>query len=167
MPIEQVRRLVDLLENPTLARIYTYVMHADGATVADLVTDLEIPQGTAYEYVNKLETGGILTKIRRERPYEFTAKPLSITLTANGETRTITTELVDAIGRREMNDDIDVYLERHGIDGVATALEYAHEYVDGTVNHRIAARELGCSPLEAEIILQALEPVVLHYRGDE
>jgi len=61
------------------------------------------------------------------------------------------------------DEDIDVYIDRHGLDGLAVALEYAHEYVDGTVNHRIAARELDLSPLEAEIILQALEPVAIEY----
>jgi hypothetical protein len=54
-------------------------------------------------------------------------------------------------------------LERHSLDGLAVALEYVDEYVDGTVNNRIAARELDLSPLEAEIILQALEPVAKAY----
>ncbi|WP_306055734.1 winged helix-turn-helix domain-containing protein [Natronococcus wangiae] len=166
-PIEQLRTLVDLLENPTLARIYIYVLQTDGATVENLITNLDIPQGTAYDYTGKLEEGGLITKTREERPYEFAAEPLSITLTTDGEARTITAELVDAVGRREVVEDIDVYLDRHGIDGLATALEYAHEYVDGTVNHRIMARELDLSPLEAEIILQALEPVVLRHRNDE
>ncbi|ELY37717.1 hypothetical protein C496_19455 [Natronorubrum tibetense GA33] len=159
--------LVDLLENPTLARIYTYVLQTDGATVEDMITDLEIPQGTAYDYVRKLEDAGLVTKTREERPYEFTTEPLSITLTTDGEARTITAELVDAVGRRERDTDIDVYLDRHGMDGLATALEYAHEYIDGTVNHRIMARELDVSPMESEIILQALEPVVLQHRNDE
>ena len=166
-PIEQLRMLVDLLENPTLARIYTYVLQTDGATVEDMITDLEIPQGTAYDYVRKLEDAGLVTKTREERPYEFATEPLSITLTTNGEARTITAELVDAVGRRERDTDIDVYLDRHGMDGLATALEYAHEYVNGTVNHRIMARELDVSPMESEIILQALEPVVLQHRNDE
>ncbi|WP_027119261.1 DUF7437 domain-containing protein [Natronorubrum tibetense] len=167
VPIEQLRMLVDLLENPTLARIYTYVLQTDGATVEDMITDLEIPQGTAYDYVRKLEDAGLVTKTREERPYEFTTEPLSITLTTDGEARTITAELVDAVGRRERDTDIDVYLDRHGMDGLATALEYAHEYIDGTVNHRIMARELDVSPMESEIILQALEPVVLQHRNDE
>ncbi|MFA9427165.1 helix-turn-helix domain-containing protein [Natronorubrum sp. A-ect3] len=166
-PIEQLRTVVDLLENPTLAQIYTYVLQTDRATVEDMITDLEIPQGTTYDYVRKLENAGLVTKTREERPYEFAAEPLSITLTTDGEARTITAELVDAVGRCERDPDIDVYLDRHGMDGLATALEYAHEYVDGTVNHRIMARELDLSPMEAEIILQALEPVVLQHRSDE
>lgn len=165
-PIQQLRTLVDLLENPTLARIYTHVLRTEGATVEDLISELDIPQGTAYDYVGRLEDAGLITKARKERPYEFAAEPLSITLTTDGEERTITAELVDAVGRREADQDIDVYLDRHGVDGLATALEYAHEYVDGTVNHRIMAREVDISPLEAEIILQALESIVLEYRDE-
>lgn len=161
--IEQLRTVVDLLENSTLARIYAYALRNDGATVEMFVTDLEIPQGTAYEYVGKLEDAGLLLKTGETRPYEFSAEPLSITLTTDGDARTITTALVDAVGRRDTNGDIDVFLDRHGVDGLATALEYARDAVDGTVNHRIAARELDLSPLEAEIILQALEPVVLEH----
>lgn len=166
-PIERLRTLVALLENPMLARVYVHLFRSDGATVNDLVTELDVPQGTAYEYVGDLEEAGLVTKTRTKRPYEFTAEPISLTLTTDGETRTITAELVDAVGRREANADVDRYLERHGIDGLATALEYAHEYVDGTVNHRIMARELDISPLEAEVVLQALEPVVLRHRNDE
>jgi hypothetical protein len=64
------------------------------------------------------------------------------------------------MAHRTDNGDIDVFVDRHGLDGLATALEYAREYVDGTVNHHIMAREQELSPLEAEIILQALEPIV-------
>ena len=67
---------------------------------------------------------------------------------------------MDAVARRTDDADIDVYIDRHGLDGLATALAYAHERVEGTVTHQIMAEELDISPLEAEIILQALEPVV-------
>nr|WP_276257981.1 hypothetical protein [Haloglomus sp. DT116] len=82
-----------------------------------------------------------------------------------GEETTVefTPALIAAVVRREEDEDIEVYIERHGLDGLAVALEYAYEYIDGTVNHRIAARELDLSPLEAEIILQALEPVATQY----
>jgi hypothetical protein len=63
----------------------------------------------------------------------------------------------------DTDEDVDVYVERHGLDGLSAALEYAFEQVGGTVNHRIMARELDLSPLEAEIILQALEPVATTY----
>ena len=68
-----------------------------------------------------------------------------------------------AVARRDENEDIEVYIKRHPLNGLAVALEYAYEYVDDTVSHRIAARELDLSPLEAEIILRALEPVATEY----
>ena len=141
VPIARLQTVVELLENPTLARIYTETLQAQGITVADLVSEIDVPQGTAYEYVRKLEAAGFLFKKEDKRPYEFLAEPLSLTLTTDGQTRTITDRLVHAAAQRTDNEDIDVYTNRHGVDGLAAALEYAEEYVDGTVNHRIAARE--------------------------
>ncbi|WP_254533521.1 winged helix-turn-helix domain-containing protein [Natrinema gelatinilyticum] len=162
-PIQQLQTVADLLETPTLARIYAHILHHDLVTVSEIVDELDIPQGTAYDYIQKLETAGLVEKTREQRPYEYDAESISLTLSTNGETQTITPTLIAAIARRAEDDDIDVYIERHGLDGLAVALEYAYEYVDGTVNHRIAARELDLSPLEAEIILQALEPVAIEY----
>ena len=162
-PIRELQTVVELLESPALARIYAYVLRNGPVTVADIVADLELPQGTTYDYVRKLESADLLQKIRDRRPYEYDADPISLTLTTAGATQTISPALIAAVARRAEDGDIDVYIDRHGLDGLSIALEYAREYVDGTVNHRIAARELDCSPLEAEIILQALEPVAQAY----
>ncbi len=71
--------------------------------------------------------------------------------------------LLAAVARREENEDIDVYIDRHGFDGLATARGYASGRLDGAVTHRSVANELDHPPLEAEIILQALEPIVAEY----
>lgn len=162
-PIQQLQTIADLLETPALARIYAYILQEGPVTVPDIVANLDFPQGTAYDYVQKLETAEFVVKTQTQRPYNYDADPVSLTLTADGETRTITSALIAAVARRSENDDIDIYIDRHGIDGLAVALNYAQEYVEGTVNHRIAARELDLSPLEAEIILQALEPIAREY----
>jgi DNA-binding MarR family transcriptional regulator len=159
-PLHQLETVADLLETPPLARIYAHVLQHGPVTVSGLIEALAVPQGTAYDYVQKLETAGLIEKTNQQRPYTYDADPLSLTLSTDGETRTITPALIAAVARRDENEDIEVFVDRHGLDGLATALDYAFEYVDGTVNHRIAARELDISPLEAEIILQALEPVV-------
>lgn len=166
-PIRQLQTVVDLLETPALARIYAHVLEGGPVTVSALVDELDVPQGTAYDYVERLETAGLVEKVRETRPYEYDAEPISITLSTDDTSRTITPALIAAAARREQDGDIDVYVERHGLDGLAAALEYAFEYVDGTVNHRIAARELDVSPLEAEVILQALEPIAKAYDAVE
>lgn len=162
-PIQQLQTVAGLLETPALARMYAYILQHGPVTVSEVVEELDIPQGTAYDYVQNLETAGLVDKTREQRPYTYDAESISLTLSTGSDTQMITPALIAAVAHREKNEDIDMYIERHGLDGLAVALEYAYEYVDGTVNHRIAARELDLSPLEAEIILQALEPVAIEY----
>ncbi|WP_436928588.1 DUF7437 domain-containing protein [Halosimplex halobium] len=166
-PIRHLQTVVDVLETPALARIYAHILRDGPVTVADLVEELGVPQGTAYDYVEKLETAGLVETVRDQRPYEYDAEPVSLTLTTDGASRTITPALIAAVARREDDGDIDTFVDRHGLDGLARALDYAAEYVEGSVNSRIAARELDISPLEAEIVLQALEPVVEAYAVEE
>ena len=162
-PIQQLQTVVDLLKTPALARLYAHILQHGPVTVSGMVEELDIPQGTAYDYVQNLETTGLVEKTHEQRPYEYDAESIALTLSTDGETQTITPALIATVARRDKDEDIDIYIERHGLDGLAVALEYAYEYVEGTVNHRIAARELDLSPLEAEIILQSLEPVATEY----
>jgi len=164
-PIQQLQTVVDLLENPTLARMYAHILRNGPVTVSEIVSELDIPQGTAYDYIQKLEAAALVEQTREQRPAEYDTETISLTLSTDDSTQTITPALIAAVARREIDEDIDLFVERHGLDGLDAALAYAVDYVDGTVNHRIAARELDLSPLEAEIILQALEPVVTEY-GD-
>ena len=129
-------------------------------SVIQVVEQLDVPQGTAYDYVERLETAGLVETVNDRRPFQYDADPIELTLSTDGELGTITPALVAAVARRETDEDVDVFVERHGLDGLAAALENADEYVAGTVDHRIAARELDLSPIEAEVILQALEPIV-------
>lgn len=158
--LSEMVSLVDVIQKPTLARIYTAIRRTGPKSVGEIVEELNVPERTAYDYVYTLEDGGFLQSVSETRPVSYTATEIYFTLQAGGETRAITPEFVAAIARRDTNDNIDVYLDKHGIDGLATALDYTNEYVNGTMNHRIMARELDLSPLEASIILQALRKVV-------
>lgn len=162
-PIQQLQTVANLLETPALARLYAHILQDGPSTVSKIIDEFDIPQGTAYDYVRNLKTAGLVEKTHEQRPYEYDAESIALTLSTDGETQTITPALIAAVARRDEDKDINVYIERHGLDGLAVALEYAYEYVDGSVNHRITARELDLSPLEAEIILQALEPVATEY----
>lgn len=158
--------LVEIIREPTLARIYTAVRRTGPMSVRDIVNELGVPKRTAYDYMDKLADAGYLQTTTDTRPAMYTAAEIDLTLKADGETRAITPTFVAAIARRDTDDDIDVYLDKHGVDGLATALDYTHEYIDGTVNHRIMARELDISPLEASIILQALRDIVTAEREE-
>jgi DNA-binding MarR family transcriptional regulator len=156
--------VADLLEEPQLAQLYAYLARSDETSVKDVMDALDLAQGTAYTYVNRLVDAGVVEITRDEQPRQYTARPISLTVTTDGDREyTITPALIDAVGRRETDGDIDTYIDRHGIAGLATALTYAVARERGEVTHRLMARDLDISPLAAEIVLQALRPVVLEH----
>lgn len=159
LPIQQLQTVADLLEIPPLARIYAYILQTGPVSVAEIIDDLGVPQGSAYEYVQHLEATGLVENNREKRPYEYDAEPISPTLSTDGGSWAITPALIVAVARRDVDQDID----RRGIEGLAVALDFGAEYVAGSINHRIAARKLELSPLEVGIILHALEPIVEEY----
>ncbi|AJF28062.1 TrmB family transcriptional regulator (plasmid) [Haloarcula sp. CBA1115] len=154
--------IADILEEPQLAQLYTYLAHEDEATVQDVMHELDLAQGTAYSYVNRIVDAGVVEVTHDEQPRRYAAREINLTVTTAAGDReyTITPALIDAVGRRETNDDIDTYIDRHGVAGLATALTYAVARERGEVTHRLMAEDLDISPLAAEMILQALRPVV-------
>ena len=168
--VRDLLSVADLLEEPQLARLYSYLADEDGATVQDVMDELELAQGTAYSYVNRLVDSGVIKVTQDEQPRQYAAREIDLTVTTAAGDRgyTITPVLIDAVGRRETNDDIDTYIDRHGVDGLATALTYAVARERGEVTHRLMAEDLTISPLAAEMILQALRAVVHdHYDIEE
>ncbi|ELY41578.1 DUF7437 domain-containing protein [Natronorubrum sulfidifaciens] len=159
-PLDTGGEAFELLRNARKAWIYTYIRHNAETTTDDVVDSLEIPQRTAYDYINDLESAGFIEQSNGGRPARYTAREIDLQLVQDDVQRQITPALIEAIARREKDGDIDTYIERHGLDGLAVALEYAREYVDGSVTHRIMAREQDLSPLKAAIILDALSSIV-------
>ncbi|EMA25246.1 DUF7437 domain-containing protein [Haloarcula argentinensis] len=161
--------IADILEEPQLAQLYTYLAHEDEATVQDVMHELDLAQGTAYSYVNRIVDAGVVEVTHDEQPRRYAAREINLTVTTAAGDReyTITPALIDAVGRRETNDDIDTYIDRHGVAGLATALTYAVARERGEVTHRLMAEDLDISPLAAEMILQALRPVVHEHYDTE
>jgi len=168
--VQDFLSVADLLKEPQLARLYTYLTREREATVQDVMDDLELAQGTAYSYVNRLVDAGVVDVTDDEQPSQYAAQEIDLTVTTAAGDReyTISPALIDAVGRRETDGDIDTYIDRHGVAGLATALTYAVARERGEVTHRLMAEDLDISPLAAEMILQALLPVVHeHYDIEE
>jgi len=162
--VGEILSVADLLEEAPLAQLYAYLARDGEATVQECIDDLELPQGTAYTYINRLAEAGVVEMVREEQPRTYAAREIGLTVTTPGGAEyTITPALVDAVGRRATDDDIDTYIDRHGITGLATALTYAVQRERGEVTHRTMAADLDISGLAAEMILQALRPVVHEY----
>ncbi|WP_273838345.1 winged helix-turn-helix domain-containing protein [Halococcus sp. PRR34] len=153
--------IADLLDQTQLARIYAYLYREGEATVSDLIDALDLSQGTAYTYVNQLTDTGVLTSTKDTQPQRYAAVEIELTLTVDGNREyTISPALIAAVARRATNDTIDSYIDRHGVHGLATALSHTIAREHGETTHRLVADDLEISELEAEVILQALRPIV-------
>lgn len=154
--------VVDLLRDPELARLYAVLTQADTATGQEVADTLDRSEEAVTADLERLVDAGVVEGTVDDQPQAYTDRRIEMTVTADdGECAfTITPALIDAVGRRETDEDVDTYVDRHGIGGLATALTYAVARERGSTTHRLMARDLDLSPLEAEIILQALEPVV-------
>lgn len=119
--------------------------------------------------MNRLVDADVVDITDDDQPRRYAAREIDLTVTTAAGDReyTITPALIDAVGRRETNADIDTYIDRHGVAGLATAHTYAVAREHGEVTHRLMADDLDISPLAAELIFQALRPVVHEYSDIE
>ncbi|WP_136718514.1 DUF7437 domain-containing protein [Halorientalis salina] len=149
-----------LLEEPRLARLYTFVLRAGDVTIDDLVDELELPRTTAYSDTATLVDLGVLTRDDTQKTHTYSAVPITLTADLDGDEYTVTPTLIDAFGRSPRDQDLDLLIDRHGLGKLAAALTYAIPYTDGAMSERVAARELDLQPAFAIAVLQALRAVV-------
>ena len=160
--IDAMLSVATLLETPRLAGIYTYVFQHGPATADELRDHLEMAQTTVYQDLNRLKDRGLLLA-GETSPREHIAPPVSLTVETEGDSYTGTPALIAAIARRDEDPDIDLYLDRHGIAGLARALDYAAQYIAGEINARVMSRRHDLTIVEAETILQVLRDVLVAF----
>lgn len=153
--------IAQLLEEPRLARLYTFVLRESEVTIEDVVEELEMPRTTAYSDTGTLVDLGVLTRDEEQKTHTYSAVPITLTADLDGDEYTVTPTLVEAFGRSARDPDLDLLIEKHGLGKLAAALTYAVPYAEGEMSERVAARELDLQPAFAVAVLQALREVVL------
>lgn len=153
--------VAQLLEEPRLARLYTFVLRDGEVTIDDIADELEMPRTTAYSDTGTLVELGVLTRDDDQKTHAYSAVPFTLTATLDGDEYTVTPTLVDAFGRSPHDRDLDLLVEKHGLGKLAAALTYAVPYADGELSERVAARELDLQYAFGIAVLQALRDVVL------
>ena len=88
-PLTRAQAVVDCLETPTLARIYASAWTDGPITISTLIDELDIPQGTAYEYVDRLKAAHLVELVTEAQPHAYPAQSLALTLTTDGQTQEI------------------------------------------------------------------------------
>jgi len=157
--------VAQLLEEPRLARLYTFVLREGEVTIDDIVAELDIPRTTAYSDAGTLVELKILTRDEEQKTHTYSAVPIALTANFDGDEYTITPTLVEAFGRSPQDQDLNLLIERHGLGKLAAALTYAIPYAEGEMSERIAARELDIQHPFAIAVLQALRAVVLDMKA--
>jgi len=77
--VQDFLSVADLLDEPQLAQLYAYLAREGEATVQDVMDDLEIAQGTAYSYVNRLVDAGVVEVTDDGQPRKYTARAIDLT----------------------------------------------------------------------------------------
>jgi hypothetical protein len=153
-----------LLDEPRLARVYTFVLCEGDVTIDDITEELDIPRTTAYSDTGTLVDLGVLTRDEEHKTHTYSAVPITLTADLDGDEYTVTPTLIDAFGRSPRDQDLDLLIEKHGLGKLAAALTYAIPYTDGEMSERVAARELDLQPAFTIAVMQALRTVVLDMR---
>jgi DNA-binding Lrp family transcriptional regulator len=156
----------DVIRNDRLAQLYARVLELDSPTVEELAEGIESSTTTVYEDIKHLVEIGLLERVTETQPHRYRASRVDMTIQAGGETFQITPTLLVALAERQSNENISLYIDRHGVSGLATAIEYARAYTQSKMNARIMAREQDISVLEAETILQELQEIILEAEPD-
>lgn len=153
--------VAQLLEEPRLARLYTFVLCEGTVTIDHIVDELEMPRTTAYSDAGTLVELGVLTRDEEQKTHTYSAIPLTLTTNLDGDEYTITPTLIEAFGRSPHDQDLGLLIEKHGLGKLAAALTYAIPYAEGEMSERVAARELDLQYAFAVAVLHALRDIVL------
>lgn len=157
--------VAQLLEEPRLARLYTFILQEGEVIIDDIIDELEMPRTTAYSDAGTLVELGVLTRDEEQKTHTYSAVPITLTANLDGDEYTITPTLIEALGRSPRDQDLDLVIERHGLGKLAAALTYAIPYAEDEMSERVAARELDLQQAFAIAVLQALRDVVLDMKA--
>ena len=165
-PLDTMLAVSDVIRNERLAQLFSRVLEHDSPTVAELTEGIESSTTTVYEDVKYLVEIGLLERVTETQPHRYRASRVDMTIQAGGESYQITPTLLVALAEDQSNDNLSLYIDRHGVSGLATAIEYARAYTQSEMNARIMAREQDIPVLEAETMLQELQEIILETEPD-
>lgn len=165
-PLDTMLAVSDVITNRRYAVIFARVLERGTPTVEEIAEALDSSTTTVYEDVNHLCDVGILDRVTETQPHRYSARSIEMTVEEAGETFEISPTLLAALARADENENLGLYLDRHGTAGLATAVEYARDYVRGRTRPRVMAREEELPVLEAETVLQELREVVVAVEPD-
>ena len=151
----------ELLGTPELARFYTDLLINSPTTVTAARDRQGFSKSTAYKYANTLVELGIVEELDA---YEdgsslWRADPVSGNWT-DETTIELGPVIIAVYGATSVDDDLELFINRHGRAALAPAVTATIEYLTGETTRRGVADDLGVPAVEAIAVTQVIERII-------
>ncbi|WP_246975368.1 hypothetical protein [Natribaculum luteum] len=159
--ITGIPTFAELLENASLASLYTSIRRTATATGPELVESTTVSKKTVYDYLHKLEQAGLISKVGDDGGTAvYTAEEFELTLTVRETEVSITPELIEVIAQKNEYPVIKRVFEDHGIVTFALAYDLVKAHSEGDVTIRQIATLTDLSPGTTYDLVEALYSIL-------
>jgi len=159
--ITGIPTFAELLENPSLASLYTSIRGSATATGPELVESTTVSKKTVYDYLHKLEQAGLISKVGNDGGTAvYTAEEFELTLTVRETEVSITPKIIEVIAQKNEYPAIERVLEDYGIVTFALAYDLVNAHSEGEVTIRQIASLTDLSPGTTYDLVEALYSVL-------
>ena len=151
----------ELLRVPELARFYTDLLINSPTTVTAARDRQEFSKSTAYKYANMLAELGVAEELDEYQDGSalWRAEPVSGNWT-DETTLELGPVIVAVYGATSVDDDLELFVDRHGRAALAPAVRATIDYLGGNTTRRGVADDLGVPAAEAIAVTQAIERII-------
>jgi len=151
----------ELLSTPDLARFYTDILINSPTTITAARERQGFSKSTAYKYANTLAELGVAEERNEYQDGSalWRADPVSGDWT-DEVTLKFGPAIIAAYGATSVDDDLELYVDRHGKAALAPAVVATITYLQGETTRRGVADELGIPAVEAIAVTQVIERVL-------
>lgn len=154
----------DVLTDRYHARLYDEAFTRDAPAGAELSERVEGP--SVREELDRLVEAGVLERTSDGERHRYDARAVRLDVETDDGTHRITPALFATLARRARSGRIRAHLGRHGLSGLASALEYVRNDIHAEMNARVMAYERDLLVVEAERILRAVRGVLADLNFD-
>ena len=151
----------ELLGIPELARFYTDLLINSPTTVTAARNRQEFSKSTAYKYANMLAELGVAAELDEYEDGSALWRADPVTGNWTGETTLELGPVIVAVyGATSVDDDLELFVDRHGKAALAPAVTATIDYLKGNTTRRGVADDLGVPAVEAIAVTQAIERII-------
>jgi hypothetical protein len=151
----------ELLATPELARFYTDLLINSPTTITAARDRQGLSKSTAYKYANTLEEMNIAEELDEHDNGSTLWRTDPVSGIWNSETAvTLSPTVIAVYGATAVDDDLALFVDRHGKAALAPAISATIEYLNGNTTRRGVAVALDVPAVEGIAVSQAIERII-------